>query len=131
MVIEGKSYFVEAAVVKKLPTSVLLGRDVPELVRIGSAESTGTVEEALAAVTRAQAKRKKNEESATKEKEKDSGVACRNLLKMPVMQDPIEEEILVSSPEDDVAEEKADLEPPPPPPPPPPLRPPLVTMLKK
>ena len=30
VVIEGKSYFVEAAVMKKLPTSVLLGRDVPE-----------------------------------------------------------------------------------------------------
>ena len=106
VVIEGKSYFVEAAVVKKLPTSVLLGRDVPELVRIGSAESMGTVE-ALTALTRAQAKRKKNEENAAKEKEKDSGVACRNLLKMPVMQDPVEEEIQVSSPEDDVAEEKA------------------------
>ena len=42
VVIEGKSFFVEAAVVKKLPTSVLLGRDVPELVRIRSAEPTGT-----------------------------------------------------------------------------------------
>ena len=68
------------------------------------------MEEAFTAVTRAQAKQKKNEESAAKEKEKDSGVACRNLLKMPVMQDPVEEEIQVSSPEDDVAEEKADLE---------------------
>lgn len=29
VVVDGKSYFVEAAVVKKLPTSVLFGRDVP------------------------------------------------------------------------------------------------------
>ena len=61
VVVDGKSYLVEAAVVKKLPKSVLLGRDVPELLRIG------TPEEALAATTRAQAKRKKEEdESAVK-----------------------------------------------------------------
>ena len=51
VMIDGRSYCVEAAVVKKLPTSVLLGRDVPELVRIG-----GATEEVLAAMTRAQAK---------------------------------------------------------------------------
>ena len=108
VVIEGKSYFMETAVVMKLPTSMLLERDVPELVRIGSAEPTGTVEEALTTVMRAQAKRKN--ESAAKEKEKDAGVACKNLSKMPVTQDPVEEEIQVSSPEDDAVEKKADLE---------------------
>ena len=68
VVVDGKSYLVEAAVVKKLPKSVLLGRDVPELVRIGNPE------EALAAMTRAQAKRKRKEEESELEKEKDSGV---------------------------------------------------------
>ena len=64
VVVDGKSYLVEAAVVKKLPKSVLLGRDVPELVRIGNPE------EALAAMTRAQAKRKREEEESELEKEK-------------------------------------------------------------
>ncbi|KAL5467241.1 hypothetical protein EMCRGX_G031441 [Ephydatia muelleri] len=72
VMIDGRSYCAEAAVVKKLPTSVLLGRDVPEQVRIG-----GATEEVLAAMTRAQAKRRE-EESASK-KEKESGVTCRDL----------------------------------------------------
>ena len=57
--------------VKKLPTSVLLGRDVPELVWIGS--SKHAAEEALAATTRAQAKRKREEEESAFKK-KDSGL---------------------------------------------------------
>ena len=55
---------------KKLPKSVLLGRDVPELVRIGNPEK------ALAAMMRAQAKRKREVEESALEKEKDSGVNC-------------------------------------------------------
>eukprot|EP00731_Ephydatia_muelleri_P011294 Em0006g188a len=74
-----KSYFVEAAVVKKLPTSVLLGRDVPELVWIGS--SKHAAEEALAATTRAQAKRKREEE-ASASKKKDSGLHDKVLLRL-------------------------------------------------
>ena len=74
VVIDGRSYFVEAAVVKKLPASVLLGRDVPELVQIG-----GATEEVLAAITRAQAKRRSREEESASKKEKESGVTCRNL----------------------------------------------------
>ena len=72
VVVDGQSYLVEAAVVKKLPKSVLLGRDVPELVRIGNPE------EALAAMTRAQARRKREVEESALEKEKDSGVNCRS-----------------------------------------------------
>ena len=77
VVVDGRSYLVEAAVVKKLPKSVLLGRDVPELVRIGNPE------EALAAMTRAQAKRKREVEESALEKEKDSGVNCRSLTPVP------------------------------------------------
>ena len=77
VVVDGQSYLVEAAVVKKLPKSVLLGRDVPELVRIGNPE------EALAAMTRAQAKRKREVEESALEKEKDSGVSCRSLTPVP------------------------------------------------
>ena len=68
VVIDGRSYFVEAAVVKKLPASVLLGRDVPELVQI-----SGATEEVLAAMTRAQAKRRSREEESASKKE-ESGV---------------------------------------------------------
>ena len=89
VIVDGKSYFVEAAVVKKLPMSLLLGRDVPELVRICSFELAG--EEALAAITRAQAKRKREEEESASKKEKDSGITCRSLSPAPVMQDPGEE----------------------------------------
>ena len=74
VVIDGRSYFVEAAVVKKLPASVLLGRDVPELVQIG-----GATEEVLAAMTRAQAKQRAREEESASKKEKESGVTCRDL----------------------------------------------------
>ena len=79
----------EAVVVKKLPTSVLRGRDVPELVRICSYEPAG--EEALAAITRVQAKRKREVEENASKKEKDSGIMCRRLSPVPVMKDPGEE----------------------------------------
>eukprot|EP00731_Ephydatia_muelleri_P003291 Em0001g3291a len=94
VVVDGKSYLVEAAVVKKLPKSVLLGRDVPELVRIGNPE------EALAAMTRAQAKRKREEEESELEKEKDSGVKCRSLTPVP---ETVKEKLLPGpvGPEDD------------------------------
>eukprot|EP00731_Ephydatia_muelleri_P034653 Em0070g9a len=94
VVVDGKSYLVEAAIVKKLPKSVLLGRDVPELVRIGNPE------EALAAMTRAQAKRKREEEESELEKEKDSGVKCRSLTPVP---ETVKEKLLPGpvGPEDD------------------------------
>ena len=94
VVVDGKSYLVEAAVVKKLPKSVLLGRDVPELVRIGNPEG------ALAAMTRAQAKRKREEEESELEKEKDSGVNCRSLTPVP---ETVKEKLLPGpvGPEDD------------------------------
>ena len=89
VIVDGKSYFVEAAVVKKLPTSVLLGRDLPELVQICSSETAG--EEALAAITRAQARRKREEEESASKKDKDSGITCRSLSPVSVMKDPGEE----------------------------------------
>ena len=79
VVIDGRSYFVEAAVVKKLPASVLLGRDMPELVQIG-----GATEEVLAAMTRAQAKRRSREEESASKKE-EFGVTCRDLSPARVM----------------------------------------------
>ena len=89
VIVDGKSYFVEAAVMKKLPMSVLPGRDVPELGWIGSSELAG--EEVLAAITRAQAKRKREEEESASKKEKDSGITCRSLSPVQVMKDPLEE----------------------------------------
>ena len=104
VVVDGKSYLVEAAVVKKLPKSVLLGRDVPELVRIGNPE------EALAAMTRAQAKRKREEEESELEKEKDSGVNCRSLTPVP---ETVKEKLLPGpvGPEDDGLERSTVIEP--------------------
>ncbi|KAL5510367.1 hypothetical protein EMCRGX_G005901, partial [Ephydatia muelleri] len=104
VVVDGKSYLVEAAVVKKLPKSVLLARDVPELVRIGNPE------EALAAMTRAQAKRKREEEESELEKEKDSGVNCRSLTPVP---ETVKEKLLPGpvGPEDDGLERSTVIEP--------------------
>ena len=104
VVVDGKSYLVEAAVVKKLPKSVLLGRDVPELVRIGNPEG------ALAAMTRAQAKRKREEEESELEKEKDSGVNCRSLTPVP---ETVKEKLLPGpvGPEDDGLERSTVIEP--------------------
>eukprot|EP00731_Ephydatia_muelleri_P004329 Em0002g505a len=104
VVVDGKSYLVEATVVKKLPKSVLLGRDVPELVRIGNPE------EALAAMTRAQAKRKREEEESELEKEKDSGVNCRSLTPVP---ETVKEKLLPGpvGPEDDGLERSTVIEP--------------------
>ena len=104
VVVDGKSYLVEAAIVKKLPKSVLLGRDVPELVRIGNPE------EALAAMTRAQAKRKREEEESELEKEKDSGVNCRSLTPVP---ETVKEKLLPGpvGPEDDGLERSTVIEP--------------------
>ena len=99
----------EAAVVKELHyTSVLLGRAVPELVRIGSSEPAG--EEALAAMTRAQAKRNREEEERASKKEKGSGITCRGLSPAPITKDPVQGGMWPPRPVDDVVERNADAE---------------------
>ena len=56
-----KRYSVEAAVVNKLPMSVLLGRDVPELIKISQTVERPERSLVMATTTRAQAKKVRDE----------------------------------------------------------------------
>ena len=87
--IGGRSFTVEAAVVEKLPVSVLLGRDVPELVKLlqephGLEVGEMQQAEAMAVTTRAQKKRQEEivrmEESGDRaEPNRCSGQGCEEL----------------------------------------------------
>ena len=66
-------YWLEAAAVKKLSISVLLGRDVPELVKIGPTVQGTKKSLVMVMTTRAEAKKWMEEEARTEQKEKQSG----------------------------------------------------------
>ena len=71
----GENLSVRAAVSKTLPASVLLGRDVPELMSLlGSNAAPDAPSLALAATTRAQRRRQNLEEIQTQQREQASGV---------------------------------------------------------
>ena len=86
--LDGVNVSVKAAVADKLPASVLLGTDVPELGRLlrvnPMAIHSEVVEEALVVRTRAQTKKEEAEEAMRVTKEKESGVQAK----------PLEEELL-------------------------------------
>ena len=63
----------EVAAVKKLPMSVLFGRDVPELVKIGPMVHGPKKSLVMATITRARAKKRMEEDERTEQKEKQSG----------------------------------------------------------
>ncbi|ETW98513.1 MAG: hypothetical protein ETSY2_42715 [Candidatus Entotheonella gemina] len=73
----GEELNVRAAVSKTLPASVLLGRDVPELMGLlgnnGGKATTATPALALAATTRAQARQQHREKIETEKREQTSG----------------------------------------------------------
>ena len=72
IVVEGVTYTLDVAVSDSLPVSVLLGRDVPDLVNIGKTKrkfSCVGVRDVMAATTRAQARAKRAEESQLAERE--------------------------------------------------------------
>ena len=73
VIVNKKHYWLEAAAVKKLPMSVLLGRDVPELVKIGPTVQGPKKSLVMAATTRAQARKKMEEDARTEQKENQSG----------------------------------------------------------
>ena len=75
--VEGVPVAVEAAVAKNLPTSVLLGTDVPELGRLLGLKPRSRwnkTQRALLAVTRAGARRQAKEEEERRQKEADCQV---------------------------------------------------------
>ena len=72
IIVDEKHYWLEAAAVKKLPMSVLLGRDVPELVKIGQMVQGPTKSLVMAMTTPAQSK-KQMEDACTEQKEKQDG----------------------------------------------------------
>eukprot|EP00731_Ephydatia_muelleri_P025636 Em0017g719a len=78
LVVDGVPLTVEAAVSKTLPVSVLLGTDVPELVRFLRTDSKDSRNfggcEALMMVTRAGAKKREAEKEIQRQKEEESEV---------------------------------------------------------
>ena len=85
IVVEGARYVVEAAVAEKLPVSVLLGRDVPELVSLRGGQGSDTPAsrtEAMAVLTQAQRRQLEGDITAAEEEYRVSG-AEPNLLDTP------------------------------------------------
>ncbi|KAL5516832.1 hypothetical protein EMCRGX_G002255 [Ephydatia muelleri] len=80
VIVDEKHYWLEAAAVKKLPMSVLLGRDVPELVKIGPTVEGPKKSWVMAATTRAQAKKRMEEDARTVQKEKQSGAKATPVM---------------------------------------------------
>ena len=80
IIVDGRRYWLEAAAVKKLPMSVLLGRDVPELVKISPTVQGPMKSLAMAATTRAQAKKRREEDTRTEQKEKQSGARAKPVV---------------------------------------------------
>ena len=81
----GRVFTVEAGVSHTLPVSVLLGTDVPHLVyflKDEQPEEAGVQDEALAVVTRAQARRQEEETTTLELKEHASGVQPRALPRL-------------------------------------------------
>ncbi len=92
--VEGRRIVVEAAISETLPMSVLLGTDVTELKELlGSPKR----DDALAVVTRAEAKRRQEQGSVQKQKQDELGVAPRALEPSSIPE--VEEEIGEQSPE--------------------------------
>ena len=80
VIVDEKHYWLEAAAVNKLPMSVLLGRDVPELVKIGPTVEGPKKSLVMAATTRAQAKKRMEEDARTVQKEKQSGAKATPVM---------------------------------------------------
>ena len=87
MEVGGRLIKVKAAVSNTLPMSVLLGRDVPELMDL--LENKG---DALAVMTRAQARQQDKEECVRQQREKESGVQPHAVMEETI-QGPDEETI--------------------------------------
>jgi hypothetical protein len=86
----GATFSVEAAVADKLPVSVLLGTDVPEMLDLlscsqgtGKSEDLDRVEDVVGVTTRAQQKKQEQEATAQEEKERSSGVRPKPLNSQP------------------------------------------------
>ena len=84
--IDGKEYYIKAAVSDRLPVSVLLGRDVPQLVNIGDDATEaarmvrkGGARDAMAITTRAQAKEEEKQELVLRRKEIEDGAVSTSL----------------------------------------------------
>ena len=60
--------------------SVLLGRDVPELVKIGPTVEGPMKYLAMAATTRAEAKKRQEEDSCTEQQENQSGARAKHVV---------------------------------------------------
>ena len=80
VIVDEKHYWLEAAAVKKLPMSVLLGRDVPELVKIGPTVQGPTKSLVMATTTQAQAKKRMEEDACIEQKEKQIGAKATPVL---------------------------------------------------
>ena len=79
----GQTMTVTAGVSGTLPVSVLLGTDVPQLIRLlneDPAQKDAEPDKALVVTTRAQARREKEETTSREQKERASGVQPREML---------------------------------------------------
>ena len=95
--VDGTCYSVEAAVSDKLPVSVLLGRDVPELVSLRDrrrTESPLSTDGAMAVLTRAQRKHLEKELTIAEEKDEASGAEPTPLEALDYQGQPDSEEKL-------------------------------------
>ena len=99
-------YMVEAAVSKTLPVSVLLGRDVPELMKLLSTQGPQKArgpEDAMAVTTRGQKEKLARETVAQIKREQESGAVPK-----PVFQQTDESLCQEASTEDEVPESNFD-----------------------
>ena len=85
--VEGQHITVEATVSDTLPTPVLLGTDVPELKVLlagdSTVPSTHLADDALTVVTRARAKKSRENEATLAQRDQASGAKPTNLLSSP------------------------------------------------
>ena len=97
LVVDGVPLTVEAAVSKTLPVSVLLGTDVPELVRFLRTDSKDSRNfggcEALMMVTRAGAKKQEVEKEIQRQKEEESDVRPTSIASELAEEVQMEEEL--------------------------------------
>ena len=101
--VRGQGVTVEAAVSDKLPHSVLLGTDVPELVSLLKRE-----DKALMAVTRSQAKRlKRSQPEQSREKRVDTSLASAEVVEKSIGAEILDCEKVVEESATSVGEEVA------------------------
>ena len=95
IVVDGVAYILEVAVSASLPVSVLLGRDVPEIVSLSEAKHKAVgmhgdgFKEVMEVVTRKQASKKRTEETQLIEREKEEAVVTTPVTD-PAGEDPVE-----------------------------------------